>query len=180
VHAPIMAAPPQRRGGRVLPVRRRALQALAAAALAAGLAGCGHTAGPSASAPPPTPTSASDVAACNELQTSIRIISALVTRGVETMTRSLHPKQLARRTGAMRENLLYAASVLERIDPPRSLGPAWRELVAGLREFAADFGRAQKSVARNHMASAARQLADRKAVAELTEATNAIDEACGT
>ena len=168
---------------------RRGLQLLAAAALATALAGCGHkAAAPSAppppapppAPPPPTLTSASDLAACNELQTNIRIISALISNSVETMTQSLHPKQLAKRTGDTRKNLLYAAAVLTQINAPASLLGARNHLVHGLRAFAADFGRAQRSVARGDMAAASRQLVDRPALAEVTEATSLIDKACGT
>ena len=167
----------------------RALQAVAAAALAAALAGCGHKAAaptPATAPPPPPPppaptlTSASDLAACNELQTNIRIISALVSNSVETMTQSLHPKQLAKRTGDTKRNLLYSAAVLSRIDPPASLDGARNHLVHGLRAFAADFGRAQRSVARGDLATASRQLVDRPALAEVTQATSLIDKACGT
>jgi hypothetical protein len=168
---------------------RRALQALAAAALAAALVGCGHKASASAttSSPPPPPspqqptlTSAADLAACNELQTNIRIISALVSSSVEVMTQSLHPKQLAKRAGDTRQNLLYSAAVLSRIDPPASLLGARNHLVHGLRDFAVDFGRAQRSVASGDMAAASRELVDRPALAEVSQATGVIDKACGT
>lgn len=128
---------------------------------------------------PPTLTSVSDHAACNELQTNIRIISALISSSVETMTRSLHPKQLAKRTGDTRRNLLYSAAVLAQINTPASLLGARNHLVDGLRAFAADFGRAQRSVARGDMATASRQLVDRPALAEVTQATSVIDKACG-
>jgi hypothetical protein len=172
-------------------MRGRALQLLAATALVVALAGCGHRAAapvappppppapqPPAPPPPPTLTSAADLAACNELETNIRIVSQLISNSVETMTQSLHPKELAKRTGETQRNLLYAASVLSQIDPPKSLRRAQRQLVAGLHEFAADFGRAQKSVARNDMRIASRQLVDRQALANVTASTGAIDRAC--
>jgi predicted small lipoprotein YifL len=167
---------------------RRGLQLLAAAALTAALAGCGHKSAAPASSPPasppapppPTLTSAADLAACNELQTNIRIISALISNSVETMTRSLHPEQLAKRTGDTRKNLLYSAAVLTQIHAPATLLGARNHVVHGLRAFAADFGRAQRSVARGDMAAASRQLVDRPALAEVTEATSLIDKACGT
>jgi Na+-transporting NADH:ubiquinone oxidoreductase subunit NqrC len=162
---------------------RQAVHLLAVTALAVALAGCG---GKSSSPAPtttaataPTITSASDLAACNALETSIRVVSQIVSNSVEAMTQSLHPKQLAKRTGDTQKNLLYAANLVSRIVPPRSLVQAQRELIVGLRLFAADFGRAQKSVARNDMAKASRQLVDRRALAKLKAATNKIDRACG-
>jgi hypothetical protein len=156
---------------------------LVVTALALVLADCGgKSSAPTATttAPPaPTLTSASDLAACNALETSIRVVSQIVSNSVEAMTQSLHPKQLAKRTGDTQKNLLYAANLVSRVVPPRSLVQARRQLIAGLRQFAADFGRAQKSVARNDIAKASRQLVDRPALAKLTAATKKIDRACG-
>jgi hypothetical protein len=153
-------------------------------ALAAVLAGCGDK----SSAPPaavtttvpaaPTLTSESDLAACNELETNIRIVSSLISGSVEMMTQSLHPKQLAKRTGDTQKNLLLSASVLSLIAAPRPLVQAQKQLVAGLQRFAADFGRAKQSVSRNDIAKAAQQLVDRPALAKVTAATHEIDRAC--
>jgi len=149
--------------------------------LAATLAGCGGktSAPPPQAASGPTLTSASDRAACNQLEGNIRIVSQLVSTSVEAMTQSLHPKELAQRTGNAQRSLLYSANVLSLIAAPRSLAPARHRLVAGLRQFAADFGRAQKSVERNDIAKAARQLVDRPALAKVSAATQKIDRACG-
>ena len=65
-------------------------------------------------APPPF-TSVLDIAACDELETKIGIVSQLVSSSVEVMTQSVHPKQLAKRAGATRDNMLYAAHVLDQI-----------------------------------------------------------------
>jgi hypothetical protein len=167
-------------------------------ALAVALAGCGGktatrtvtttVAAPTTPAVPapttparaaPTLTSAADRAACDELETNIRIVSQLISGSVEALTHSLHPKQLAKRTGDTQRNLVFAANVLASIGAPPSLVPARGRLVLGLRQFAADFGRAKESVARNDLPTAARQLVDRPALANVTAATQAIDKACG-
>jgi hypothetical protein len=127
----------------------------------------------------PTFTSALDIAACDELQTKIRIISQLVSASVEVMTRSVHPKQLAQRAGNTEKNLDYAATVLAQIVVPASLEQAQRNLVAGLRRFAGDFGKAQRSVRGNDIAKAAQQLVDKPALAKVTAATATINRACG-
>jgi hypothetical protein len=175
-------------------MRRRAGQVLAAAALAAALAGCGgHSSSaqpettapattpavPPAPPPPPTLTSPADQAACNALETNIRIVSQLISSSVEVMTQSIHPKQLATRTANTEKNLLYSAHVLSQLAVPSALVQPRNQLVEGLREFGADFGRAQKSVARDDLAAAARQLVDRRALAKVTASTSAIDRACG-
>jgi hypothetical protein len=147
------------------------------------LAGCGGK----TSAPPtttivsaaPTLTSPANIAACNRLEANIRNVSLLVSSSIEVMTQSLHPKQLAKRTGDAQKNLLLSASVLSLIEVPKSLVPARKQLVAGLQRFAADFGRAKKSVRRNDIATAARQLVDRPALTQVKAATQTIDRACG-
>lgn len=168
---------------------------LAAAALAAALAGCGgHSSGaqrpettapattpavPPAPPPPPALTSPADQAACSELETNIRIVSQLISSSVEVMTQSIHPNQLATRTANTEKNLLYSAHVLSQLAVPGMLVQPRNQLVEGLREFGADFGRARKSVARDDLAAAARQLVDRPALAKVTASTSAIDRACG-
>ena len=158
--------------------------------LAIALAGCG---GGSKAAAPPTPattagtttapapkpfTSVLDIAACNELESRIQVVSQLVSASVEVMTQSVHPKQLAKRAGDTRDNLLYAAHVLAQIVVPKSLVHAQQSLTAGLRQFAADFGRAQTSVRHNNLAKAARQLVDKPALAKVSAAAGTIDRAC--
>jgi hypothetical protein len=176
-------------------MRTRAGQALAAAALAAALAGCGghsSNASPATTAPPtttqsttptsppaPTKLTPAAAAACSELETNIRIVSQLVSTSVEVMTQSTHPRQLAARAGNASKNLLYSAKVLSQIEVPSEFVGPRNQLVVGLRAFGADFGRAQKSVARDDLAAAARELVDRPALAKVQAATAAIDRACG-
>jgi hypothetical protein len=145
------------------------------------LAGCGSKASETTTTAPakPTLTSAADLAACNELETKIRVVSRLVSATVEEITLSLHPKQLAKQAADGQRNLSFAANALSSIRVPSSVAPARTQLVAGLRRFAADFGRAGKSVARGDMARAARQLVDRPALAAVTAATKKIDRLCG-
>jgi hypothetical protein len=176
-------------------MRTHAGQALAAAALAAALAGCGghSSSAPPATTAPPTTTqsrttttapsvpklSPAGAAACGELEANIRIVSQLVSTSVAVMTQSTHPKQLAARAGNASKNLLYSAKVLSQIEVPREFVRPRNQLVVGLRAFGADFGRAQKSVARDDLAAAARELVDRPALARVQTATAAIDHACG-
>lgn len=177
-------------------MRTRAGQVLAAAALAAALAGCGgHSsdAEPATTAPattsrvpsrttidPPSPKlSTATSAACSKLETDIRIVSQLVSTSVEVMTQSTHPEQLAARAGNASKNLVYSAHVLSQVDVPSSLTRPRNQLVVGLRAFGADFGRAQQAVARNDLAAAAQELADRSALAKVRTAAATIDHACG-
>jgi hypothetical protein len=165
---------------------RPAVRVVSMVALAAALAGCGggetSPPAPADSVPPaPAPLSLSPAerAACDELERSIRVVSQVISSSVELMTQSLRPKELARRTGATQENLISAANALAQIRVPQSLEAAEQQLVVGLREFAADFGRARRSVERNDLASASRQLTDPQALGNVTAATQAIDRTCG-
>jgi hypothetical protein len=167
-------------------VRRLVIQALVVLVLA----GCGgkqasvtRSTVATTSAPKPvahTLTSAADRATCAALQTKIRLVSVLVSGSVELMTQSLHPKELARRTGETQRNLLLAAGSLDLMRVPRRLATARRRLVIGLQGFAADFGRARTAVAHNDMATAATELSDPRALANVSAATKRINDLCGT
>ncbi|HEX7312225.1 MAG TPA: hypothetical protein VF232_13710 [Gaiellaceae bacterium] len=169
-------------------MRRSAVRAVSAIALAAAFAGCAGktttkpapamTTAPTVAAP--TLTSDADRATCQRLEATIRFVSQLVSTSVDSMTQSVHPKELAKRTGDAKKNLLYAASLLSLLAAPEPLVSAKYELVAGLRRFAADFGQAQKSVARDDIATAARQLADPSALARVRVAARRIDRECGS
>jgi hypothetical protein len=139
------------------------------------VAGCGGK----KQAAPTTTAAPVDVASCNQLEGYIRLVSQVVSGSVEAMTQSTHPKVLAQRTVATQRNLATAANVLEQLELPPSLDAARRKLVRGLRLFSADFGRAGASVRRDDLATAARQLVDRRALALVRDATATIDRACG-
>ncbi|MFL5935598.1 MAG: hypothetical protein ACJ744_13935 [Gaiellaceae bacterium] len=149
-------------------------------------AGCGGrqaapTPPPPATTAPAAPelTSVSDRSECAVLETKIRAVSQLVAASVELMTQSLHPRELARRTGDTQRNLLYAASVVELMRVPEPVALSRRRFVLGLRRFAGDFGRAKKSVEHGDIATASRQLVDRPALAEVSSAAKRIDRICG-
>jgi hypothetical protein len=149
------------------------------------LAGCGGggknaatTAAPPQTAATPTLTNVVDIAACNELEAKIQATSQLVSASVEVMTQSVHPKQLAERAGETQKNIAYAATVLSQIVVPAPVTAARAQLVSGLREYAADFGRAQKAVRRNDIAKAAQELADQTALQKVKAATTRIDRVC--
>jgi hypothetical protein len=157
-------------------MRRKLAYTLIAALAALALAGCG---GKTKAAPTTTRAAPVDAAACTQLEGYVRLVSEIVSSSVEAMTQSTSPKELAPRTRATQRNLAAAADVLERLQLPLSLDQARRQLVRGLRRFAADFGRAGASVARGDLATAAQQLVDRQALTLVKDATAKIDRACG-
>ena len=157
-------------------MKRQVAYAFFAALAALALAGCG---GKTKATPTTTRAAPVDAAACAQLEGYIRLVSQVVSTSVESMTQSTRPKELARRTGATQRNLAAAADALERLQLPPSLDQPRRQLVRGLRLFAADFGRARASVARGDLPTAARELVDRRALKLVSDATAKIDRACG-
>jgi hypothetical protein len=157
---------------------------VAVAVLAAGCGGSGHGA-PTTTDVPTTPAtttrplSPAKAAACNDLVLDVQFISQLISNSVEAMATSVHPKQLAQRTGTGQQSLLVAVRLLERAGPDPSLALARAHLIDGLRRYAADFGRARSAVQANDMAKASAQLNDHHALSEVRAATKAIDKACG-
>src|SRR3954447_4695364 len=99
------------------------------------LAGCGGKSKPS----PTTAPQSVDAASCNQLEGYIRLVSQVISTSVQEMTQSVHPKQLAARTGATQRNLARAPNVIERFQLPPTLDQPRTRLVRELRLFGADF-----------------------------------------
>ncbi len=140
-----------------------------------------------AAAPPETSTAAepvpaivspSDVAACVELEQRIAVVSHVVSGSTEAITKARNPKQLARLTGEAQQSLVISARALELADAPPALARSKRRLVAGLREYAADFERARRSTLRGDIETAAGQLHDEIALDKIVTSLKKIDRAC--
>jgi hypothetical protein len=170
--------------------------------VAAGLlAGCG---GKAASPPPsatdtpaaaaatatPTPTrtlspgpaaltSASDLAACAQLEQAVQAVSALVGHTTEAITQATRPDDLAKRTGTAQQSLLDSAKLVELVDATKPLAGSQRGLAQALRLFAADFGRAKASAAAGDMNKAAEQTVDETALRKIQVSVKRIDDLCG-
>jgi hypothetical protein len=169
-------------------MRAVGLRGLAAVAIATAVAGCGgKSSAPTTRSPAttttravPTFTSDSDRRACAGLVTQLRLVSALVSGSVAVVTNSIHPAQLAARTGLARHNLLLSANDIAAVDVPQPLEPARNRLVRGLRRFAADFGRARRSVLHHDLPAAAAEIVDDAALTDLKASTQTMNRACGT
>jgi hypothetical protein len=127
----------------------------------------------------PTLTSASDLAACVELTTNLRVISTLIRSSVEDITQALHPKQLAKKTSDASQNLLYSAKVIALLEVPPSLEKTRARFVSGIRRFGADYARASKATAKGDLARASHYLHDGVALAEIDAASKKINRVCG-
>jgi hypothetical protein len=162
---------------------------------AAGLLGsCGSkpASPPSAAAPTATPTptrtlspgpapltSAADLTACAQLEQVVRAVSALVGHTTEDITKARRTKQLANRMRTAQDSLLDSAKVVDLVDTTKPLAGSQRGLAAGLRMFAADFGRAQASAEKGDVAKAAKQTVDEVALRRIQVSVKRIDDLCG-
>lgn len=160
---------------------------------AALLTGCGSKAGsqPSANATaaastatptetaPPTLTSASDQAACAQLEQTIQAVSLVVGHTTEGITQALDAKQLAKRIDTAQHSLLDSAKVVELVHAPQPLVGSQRQIARGLRMFAADFARATVTTAGGDIAKAAEQLVDETALRKIQTSSKRIDDLCG-
>ena len=169
---------------------------LAAVAL---LAGCGGKA--ASSAPPatataaaatatPTPTvalskgpdpltSASDLAACAQLEQAVQAVSSLVGHTTEGITQARRPDELAKTTGTAQSSLLDSAKLIELVPATEPLVGSQRRLAEALRMFAADFGRAKASALKGDMNKAAQQTVDETALRRMQVSVKRIDDLCG-
>jgi hypothetical protein len=133
----------------------------------------------SASKTPQPLTSASEIAACAELEQAVRAISQLIGHTTEGITQALNPTELATRVGTAQQSLLDSAKLIELVKAPESLSGSQRNLERGLRMFAADFGRGKASAAKGDMAKATEQLTDETALRKIQESAKRIDDLCG-
>jgi hypothetical protein len=149
-------------------------------------AGCGSqaaapraaTATPAASSAPVL-TSPAELAACGQLEDTVRAVSLVVGHTTEEITQALHPKELAEKIATARQSLLDSAKVIEIVQAPKPLVSSQRDIAKGLRMFAADFARARRTTAKGDMAKATEQLTDEAALRTIQVAAQRIDDLCG-
>ena len=127
----------------------------------------------------PALTSASDVAACAQLEQAIQAVSQLVGHTTEGITQAAHPKELAEQVGTAQQSLLDSAKLIELVHAPKPLAGSQRQFVRGLRMFAADFARGKASAAKGDMATATQQLTDEAALRKIQTSAKRIDDQCG-
>ncbi len=129
--------------------------------------------------PEPALTSASDLAACAQLEQAVQAVSQLVGHTTEAITQALNPKELGKLTGNAQQSLVDSAKLIELVNAPKPLVSSQRGLERGLRMFAADFGRAKGSAARGDIAKAAQQMVDAAALRKIQTSAKRIDDLCG-
>jgi hypothetical protein len=133
-----------------------------------------------AASPVATLTSASDLAACAQLEQAVQAVSSLVGHTTEGITKALHPKELAKRTATAQQSLLDSAKLIKLVkDMPEPLVGPQLQFEQGLRMFAADFGRATASASQGDIAGAAQRTVDKTALRKIQSSAKRIDDLCG-
>ncbi len=128
--------------------------------------------------PAPTFTAPNDIAACAQLEQAIAAISELISHTTEGITQALHPKDLAEKMGTAQRSLVDSAKLLAIVTPPEPLADSHRQLMKGLRMFAADFGRSKASAAKGDVQKASEQTVDEDALRKIQTSAKRIDDRC--
>jgi anion-transporting ArsA/GET3 family ATPase len=155
--------------------------ALATAVLVAGCGGKKQAASSTTTSTATTksvPVTAAEVAACKELGRNLQIVTTMTSNSVQLLTNSLHPKELAQNVQVTQQSLLYGAKVIGLLSLPSNLSHPRDQFVAGIRLYAADFGRAQKAVQRKDLAAAAKEMQDPVALGRVANATAKLTKIC--
>lgn len=147
------------------------------------VAGCGGGGGhaSSSTAPPSTPTitiAAGYRGACALLVARLGRVTAALTASSELTARSRNKRELTHRIRVEEVQLERSATLMSGGPIPPPLVPADRRLVASLRAFARDFGRARGPAARGDFAAAAAAMSDEPVVRRIVQTSKTIDAAC--
>jgi TolA-binding protein len=170
---------------------RRPVAAAAAVLAAATLAACtGTPAGTPAAGPAlSTATSAApstgviaidpaDRAACASLFARLQRVTAAIDGSSELIAQSVSAQDLSQRIAVEQVQLERSAQLMTQEPVPAPLADADRRLVAALRGFAADFGRARVPAARGDFQAAAQAMTDPPLVQRILDAAKTIEDAC--
>jgi hypothetical protein len=121
----------------------------------------------------------SERAACGLLLERLRRVTAALQASSELIAHSLNKRQLSNRIGIEQVQLRRSAALLTGGPIPAALVPVDRRLVAALRAFSRDFGRAKAPAARGDFRAATAAMSDTAAVKRILAASKTIERACG-
>jgi hypothetical protein len=142
-----------------------------------------RTATPSPSAQPaPTATVAiapADQAACTALFARLQRVSVALGSSSSLLAQSSDKQDLAGRIATEQTQLRRSATLMDSAVVPAPLQAANRRLVAALRRFSRDFGRARAPARRGDFQAATSAMTDRVAVTRILAAARTIQAACG-
>ena len=134
------------------------------------------------SGPPPSTGVASvdpaDRAACVSLFGRLQRVTTAIDGSSELIARSVSAADLSQRIAVEQVQLERSAQLMTAQPVPAALAAADQRLVAALREFAADFGRARAPAARGDFGAAAQAMTDPPVVQRILDAAKTIEDAC--
>lgn len=160
------------------------------------LAGCGGsaaprpTATPQAAAPTATPSAsgtptATPVAiapgeqpACDLLFARLNRATLAISSSSELIAHAQNPKELSQRIKTQQQQLERSAQLLDAAVVPKALEDANRSLVAALKTFAGDFGKAYEPAAQGDFQGAVEAMTDRATIAKVLAASQVIEATC--
>jgi hypothetical protein len=159
---------------------------LALLALAAAVAGCGagtakHASPPTATATttaPPVVIAPAERPACALLFSRLQRVTVALQTSSDLIAHSLNKKQLGRRIAIEQVQLQRSAALMTGGPIPAALIPADRSLVASLRAFSRDFGRAKVAATRGDFRAATTAMGDTPVVHRILQASKTIETAC--
>jgi hypothetical protein len=173
---------------------RAGMAALAALACAATACGSGAPAAPPASSPAataspvaaapsatgtPAAISAADRPACAALFARLQRVTLALSSSSELIAQSEDQTDLSGRIATEQQQLERSARLMDAAVVPGPLAGANRRLVAALRAYAHDFGRAKAPAERGDFQAAVQAMTDKPAVDRMLTAAKSIEDACG-
>lgn len=115
---------------------------------------------------------------CAQLTGRLQQVTQVLGTSSELIANSVNPQQLSQRIATEQEALRQSASFMGSVRPPAAVAAADRRLVAALRAFSADFGRAAGPAARGDFQAATADMGDKPVVQQILSASKAIQEGC--
>jgi hypothetical protein len=164
------------------------MRSAAAIALAALLAGCGGSSPAAKDTPTATatatatasakPLSTEDAQLCAILFARLQRVTVALTSSSELIAQSANQADLASRIETERQQLERSARLMAAGTVPPALASANRDLVAALRDFAADFARAEAPARRGDFQAAVAAMTDKPVVNRILAAAQQIENRC--
>jgi hypothetical protein len=167
------------------PARSPGRLAVAATALTGAVLlaiGCGPREGSAASGSPApsgkVAIAAADRPACTRLLGNLEQVTHTLNASSELIASSLDKQQLAVRIAGEVSQLQLAAALMAQGPVPAPLAAADRDLVAGLRTLADDYGRASTAASAGDLRTAVAEMTDEATVQRIVAASTTIEASC--
>jgi hypothetical protein len=168
----------------MIPPRLAGALALPLAAVA--LTGCGaakrttstQSRAATTTAPAPVAIAPGEGPACAALFARLQRVTIALQTSSDLIAHSLTRTQLGRRIAIEQVQLQRSAALMAGVPAPAALVPAERSLIAALRSFSRDFGRAKTAARRGDFRTATGAMTDPTVVQRILAASKTIEHTC--